>query len=382
MRFLHTSDWHLGKTLKGRSRSEEHESALAEILDIARHEKIDCLLITGDIFDSHAPPPDSERLAFDFFSELRRAGISAIIICGNHDHPRRLAAIRDILRLLDIHVRAEPARPDAGGIVEVGKTGERARVAVLPFVTIGRIEDAARLMGPEVERYQDYAERIAEMIDILCASFSAETINLLLAHLYVDGAQTSRSEREIHVAKPYAVSAQRFPSNAQYIALGHLHRPQEIAAPSRTFYAGSLLQLDFGEQDQQKRIILIDAHPKMPPAIESIPLASGRHLRDIKGTLDQIRRQASAVGNDLLRVTVVIDKPAPGIADLVHEILPNTLEVKLDYPRVEASAPVIAGTDPLELFRLFFAHHRGSEPPEPLARLFRDLYEEALNAPN
>ncbi|HEU4388832.1 MAG TPA: exonuclease subunit SbcD, partial [Blastocatellia bacterium] len=132
MRFLHTSDWHLGKTLKSRSRRDEHEAALAEILDIARREKVDCLLITGDVFDSHAPPPDAEQLAFNFFSELKRAGISAVVIGGNHDHPRRLRALEDVLRLIDIHIRAEPARPDNGGIVEIRKNGESARVAALP----------------------------------------------------------------------------------------------------------------------------------------------------------------------------------------------------------------------------------------------------------
>ena len=110
MRFLHTSDWHLGKTLKGRSRSEEHEGALSEILDIARREAVDCVLITGDIFDSQAPPPDAERLAFNFFSELRGSNISAVVIGGNHDHPKRLLAIRDVLSLLDIFVRPEPDR--------------------------------------------------------------------------------------------------------------------------------------------------------------------------------------------------------------------------------------------------------------------------------
>src|SRR5262245_2499176 len=382
MRFLHTSDWHLGKALKGRSRREEHQAALAEILDIARRERVDCLLVSGDVFDSHAPPPDAERLAFDFLSELKQAGISAVIIGGNHDHPRRLTALRDLLRLLDIHIRPEPARPEDGGIVTLQKNGELACVAVLPFVTIGRIEEAARLMGPEVERYQEYAERIGAMLAALSADFSVETINLMMTHLYVDGAQTSRSEREIHVAKPYAVSAQRFPSTAQYIALGHLHRPQELSSPSRAFYAGSILQLDFGEQDQEKRVVVIDAQPKKPAHVESIALTSGRRLRDVSGTLDQLKLHAGTFGNDLLRVTLAIDKPVPGIAGLVHEILPNTLEVKLDYPRLETAPPTIAGADPFELFRRYYAHQRGSEPPEQIAKLFHELYEEAVNAPD
>ena len=382
MRFLHTSDWHLGKTLKGRSRSDEHDDALTEILDLTRREKIDCVLITGDLFDSQAPPPEAERLALNFFSELRGLSIPAIVIAGNHDHPKRLLALKDILHLLDIYVRPEPARPSEGGVVTIERGSETAQVAVLPFVTIGRIEDAAKLMGPEVERYQQYSEKIAAMCDALARGFSTRTVNLLLAHLYVDGAETSRSEREIHVAKPYAVSPQRFPATAHYIALGHLHRPQEIAAPSRTLYAGSILQLDFGERDQQKRVVVIDAHPGKPPTIESRPLQSGRRLRDVTGTLQEIELRNGDFGDDFLRVTVKVDRPSPGIAETVRELLPNALEIHLDYPRVETQLPKIAGADPHELFSRFYTERHGAAPAEPLSALFRRLYEEALNAPD
>ena len=380
MRFLHTSDWHLGKTLKGKTRNDEYEAALCEILDIVRQERIDCVLITGDIFDSQAPPPEAERMAFNFFSELRRANVPAVVIGGNHDHPKRLLAIRDVLRLLDIYIRPEPARPGDGGLVQIEKNGERAQIAVLPFVTAGRIDDAAKLMGPEVERYQEYSERIAGMCSELSKSFSAKTVNLLLAHLYADGSETSLSEREIHVAKPYAISPQRFPSTAHYIALGHLHRPQEIAAPSRALYAGSILQLDFGEREQQKRVVIVDAHPGKPASIESHSLKSGRRLRDVSGTLEELEPRAESFGDDLLRVTIRLERPAPGIADAVREILPNALEVRLEYPRIENVPDGIAGSDPYELFSRFYAYQHGSEPPEALSRLFHSLYEEAVVA--
>jgi DNA repair protein SbcD/Mre11 len=380
MRFLHTSDWHLGKMLKGRSRTDEQEAALYEILDIIRKERVDCALITGDVFDSQAPPPEAERLAFNFFSELRSLKVPAVVIGGNHDHPKRLLAIRDVLQLLDIHVRPEPIRPADGGLVEIEKGGELAKIAVLPFVTAGKIEDAAKLMGPEIERYQEYTERISAMCDLLSKSFTKNSINLLLAHLYVDGAETSKSEREIHVAKPYAVSAQRFPSTAHYIALGHLHRPQEIHAPSRALYAGSILQLDFGEREQQKRVVLIDAHPGKPATIQDCPLSSGRRLRDVSGTLDELMTQGQSFGDDLLRVTIKVDKPVPGIADFVREILPNALEIRLDYPRMEMSPIEIAGCDPYELFTRFYRHQRASAPPDELSKLFRRLYEEDLDA--
>src|SRR5947208_2368163 len=286
MRFLHTSDWHVGKTLKTRSRHDEHAAVLNEILDIARRERIDALLLTGDVFDSPAPPPDAERLVYDLLSELCGARIPAVIIGGNHDHPRRLQAMREILHRLDIHVRPEPARPESGGVITLTLNGETAQVAVLPFVSAGRIIDAARLLDPEAERYQDYAERIGGMAAALSQSFTAGTVNLFLAHLYVDGAVTCGSEREIHVAKPYAVSAHRFPAAAHYVALGHLHRPREIPAATPMQYAGSPLQLDFGEEGQEKRVVIIDAHPGKPATVTNIPLTSGRTLRSVAGTIE------------------------------------------------------------------------------------------------
>jgi exonuclease SbcD len=378
MRFLHTSDWHLGKNLKGHARLDEHEAALSEILDIVQREKIDCVLITGDVFDSQAPPPDAERLAFNFFSKLRELSVTGVVIAGNHDHPKRLAATRDILKLLDIHIRPYPARPSEGGVLEIERNGQTAQIALLPFVTAGKIEDATTLMGPEVERYQAYSERIGAICEVLSASFSSKTINLLLAHMYVDGSETSRSEREIHIAKPYAVSPQRFPSTAHYIALGHLHRPQEINAPSRTFYAGSILQLDFGEREQQKRVVMIDARPGKPATIESLPLSSGRQLTEVSGTFDEIQARAETFGDDLLRVTLKVEKPVPGIADRVREILPNTLEVRLDYPRTDGKTEIVSSTDPVELFTQFYSRQRAVGPPDEIAKLFRTLYEEAL----
>ena len=382
MRFLHTSDWHVGKTLKGRSRVDEHEKVLTEILDITRREKVDCVLVTGDIFDSQTPPPEAERLVFNFLSELCGARIPAVIIGGNHDHPKRLLAVRDLLKRLEIFVRPEPLRPEAGGVIELSTGGETARIAVLPFVTVGKIGDAAKLLEPEADKYQEYAERIGLMAEALSQSFSPKSVNIFLAHLFVDGSLTSGSEREIHVAKPYAVSAQRFPSTAHYVALGHLHRPQDLAAPAPTCYAGSPLQLDFGEEGQVKRIVIVDAHPGKPASLASHALSSGRTLRSITGTIEELQAQAGSFGDDLLRVTIQLDKPTPGIADRIREFLPNALHVNVNVPRPaeDGSGTVASGTNPNELFSAFYKWRYQTDPPGAVARLFHDLYEEEVSA--
>jgi len=382
VKFLHTADWHLGKPLKGRSRLSEQEQVLAEILDLARRESVDCLLVSGDLFDSYIPPPEAERLVFNFLAELVGRGIAAVIIGGNHDHPKRLAALRQLLDPLRVYIRPEPARPQDGGVLELGRDGEIARIAVLPFVPERKVVDFSKLLGPEEGWHEQYGDRVSRMCELLTAGFSSSTINLLVAHLYLHGAATSGSERAIHVAQPYAVSAARLPPTAHYVALGHLHRPQEIAAPSRTVYAGSPLQLDFGEQGQQKRVVLVEARPGRPARIESLPLASGRRLRSIQGALAEIEARAADFGDDFLQVTVLTEGPAPGVSDRIRELLPNALDVRIEYPKGESpdQSAALRNLPPEEIFRQYYESHNSAPPPQALTALFRQLYEEELRA--
>ncbi len=381
MRFLHTSDWHVGKPLRGRSRLDEQEAVKHQILDIVRDEKVGCVLVSGDIFDSQAPSPDAERLVYNFFAELLARDIPAVVIGGNHDHPKRLAALRQLLDQLKIYIRPEPARPDSGGVIELTKDGEQARIAVLPFVPEKKIVDICKMMAPEDTWYAEYAERISQMCQRLSGSFSPKTVNVLMAHLFVSGAETSGTERAIHVAQPYAVSPQRFPATAHYIALGHLHRPQHIAAPSPCDYAGSPLQLDFGEQAQEKRVVIVDARPGKPAQIKSIALSSGRRLRDVSGTLEELEAQAESFGDDFLRVTVKVAAPVPGIAARIRELLPNSVDVRMDYPRSDLQEkPEVGQMPPQAVFNEFYRGAHGTVPPEELTRIFQELYDEVSHA--
>jgi DNA repair protein SbcD/Mre11 len=381
MRFLHTSDWHVGRTLRGQSRLAEQESVCVEILDIASREQIDCLLLTGDLFDSQVPTPDSERLVYQLFAELLARGIAAVVIGGNHDHPKRLAALRQLLDPLQIYIRPEPASPTAGGVIDFRKNGEAAKIAVLPFVTEKKIVDICQMMAPEENWYAAYEERIGQMCTKLAEGFSNSTVNLLLAHLYVNGSQTSGSEREIHIAQPYAVSPQRFPTSAHYIALGHLHRPQDIGAPSPCRYAGSPLQLDFGEEGQQKRVVLIEAYAGKAGKLTSIPLTSGRTLRSAEGTIEDLAKSAKSFGDAYLRVTVKTTGPVPGIADRIREILPNAIDIRTDYPRTVAPREhAHKDMAPHLLFGAFYEAQHGTSPKKELLTAFKSLYEEVTNA--
>jgi len=382
MRFLHTGDWHLGKTLRGHSRQAEHERVLDELARAAVDARVDAVLIAGDVYDGAMPPPEAEALAFDFLARLRAHDIPCVLIAGNHDQPKKLAALRGLLESLRIHVRAEPRPADQGGVVELrARDGnERALVAALPFVPERKVVDATTLLAAEQAGHVRYAERIADVLAVLARSFTPSTVNLVLAHVLVSGARFGTGERQLHLGEIYALPPERLPPTAHYCALGHLHRPQEIqGAPCRAAYAGSPIELDFGEREQQKRAVLVEARPGLPAKLEEVPLAGGRALRDLEGTLAELERAAAGAGDAWLRVTVHVQAPEAGVEEKVRRVLPNALEVRQQWPREAAAAapaPAVA-RDPQQLFAAFCRRDSGTEPRPALLELFAELHAEA-----
>ena len=385
MRFLHTADWHVGKPLRGRSRLDEHAAALEQVTRVAIEAKVDAVLVAGDLFDSPAPPPEAEKLVYDFLARLLGERIACVVIAGNHDHPKKLGALAALLEGLRIHVRPEVRPPEDGGVVALASRDgrEQARVAVLPFVPERRVVDACLVMGPENEWYNEYARRIEQILAALVRGFTPATVNLVLGHLLVDGARRGTGERELHLGQVYGVNPQQLPSVVQYIGLGHLHRPQEIMAPSKTFYAGSLIELDFGEKEQEKRVVVFEAKPGRPVAVESVAVTAGRRLRDVAGTFEDLRTTAGELGDAFLRVRVRADEPLPGLAQRVKELLPNALDVFVEHPGGgEAAVPgaegeTRVGMDPARLFDEYYRRRNQADAPDELRALFMELHDEA-----
>lgn len=390
MRFLHTSDWHLGRRLRGQSRIPEQEAALQEMMQIAKDSRIDCLLMAGDIFDSIVPGPDEQHLAFEFFRELAKARIPAVIVGGNHDHPGRMNAFGRVLELVDLHIRADTVLPDQGGIVQIAsKDGaEIAEIACLPWVSERKAREWSSLAAGVEKPYLDYADEVAKRIEQLCSGFSARNINVVVAHVMIHEAVVEQGggEREIHIGEVYAISRERLPAKlTQYFALGHVHKPQEILG-RQACYSGSLLQLDFGEAGQQKRVNIVDVAPGRPAQVESVPLTSIKQLRNVGShkegvTLEQIKEMAPEIREDYLKVFLKIDAPVPGLADQVRELLPNAVDIVVQRPETESDGePERTGTQtPAELFTDYYRQAHGSEPKEELMTLFNRLYEEVTS---
>jgi DNA repair protein SbcD/Mre11 len=383
VRFLHTGDWHVGKPLRGRSRMDEYARALGQVAGIAADRQVDAVLIAGDVFDSPAPPPEAEKLVYDFLARLVSERIACVLIAGNHDHPKKLGALASLLEGLRVHVRPEVRPPDQGGVVSLASRDgrEEARIAVLPFVPERRVVDACTVMDAEHEWFDTYGKRIEDILAALVKGLPATSVSIVLAHLLVDGARVGTGERELHLGQVYGVNPQQLPSTVQYIALGHLHRPQEVLAPAKTRYPGSLIELDFGEEEQEKSVVVLDARPQRPPGLELVPVTAGRRLRTVEGTLDDLQRLAEERSDHYLRVRVKAEAPTPGLADRVKELLPNALDVTVDHPR-DAGAQPERGKGrgrlaPAQLFAAYYEHRNQAPPPAELRKLFDAIHEEA-----
>jgi exonuclease SbcD len=383
VRFLHTADWHVGKPLRGRSRIDEYAKALEQVAQIAKDWRVDAVLVAGDVFDSPAPPPETEKLVYDFLARLVPESTACVLIAGNHDHPRKLGALATLLEGLKIHVRPEVRPPEQGGVVTLpSRDGmEEARIAVLPFVPERRVVDACTVMDAEHKWYEAYAGRIEQILKALTKDLPGSTVNIVLAHLLVDGARVGTGERELHLGQIYGVNPQQLPAGVQYIGLGHLHRPQEVLAPAKARYPGSLIELDFGEQEQDKSVVVVEAQPRKAPSIELVPITAGRRLRTVEGTLDDLQGIADDRSDDYLRVRLKAERPEPGLAERVKELLPNALDVSVDHPR-DAGVPEERGKGrgklaPAQLFAAYYEHRNQAPPPRELQQLFDQIHEEA-----
>jgi exonuclease SbcD len=387
VRILHTADWHLGRQIRGRSRKDEFEAVLAEVADIARSERIDLLLVAGDVFDSFSPDPDSEKLLYQTLERVVRDGAQVVLLAGNHDHPGHMDALAGILRLAGIHCFGSVTTDPAAARVSVPSRDrdEVARVVALPWVPERFTLDFEALAGGIEKPLNQYADRMEGLIRRLWTSPDPKAVNVFAGHMLIAGAEIGPGggERPLQIGQNFAVKASALPTDAGYVALGHIHKPQQIAAAARVEYSGSLLQLDFGEADQKRVVDLVEAKAGLPAAVRRVEIAGGRPLRNVTVRLSDLPRLAAESGDAYLKITVELDEFVPSLAQQVHDLLPNAVEVtppKLPETPAEAQEAPRRGLRPDELFARFYHSRRGTAPPEDLLRLFNLLLEEAERA--
>jgi exonuclease SbcD len=293
---------------------------------------------------------------------------------------------RPVLGQLGLHVLGLPKRPGSGGTFSLlARDGAEVRVAALPFLSHRYAVRAAEIMFHEFAQHAlDYSQRVTQIVGMLTEGFTADTVNLVTAHATLLGGRRGGGERDVQTRLDYELPAGMFPPSAHYVALGHLHRQQEIPGPCPIFYSGSPLAVDFGEEGNEPAALIVTAEPGIRADARPVPIAGGRRLRTLRGTLDQVIAEGAQAGDAYLRV-VLAEPGRAGLGDLVREQLPNTLEVLLDdahRPRPggrTGDRPSRAGRGALELFGDYLAEQNVADPR--LTALFAELLDEVAADP-
>ena len=382
MRILHTSDWHVGKVLKGRTRHEEHIKVLAQVVEIARTERPDLIIVAGDLYDTAAPSPDATRVVTRALSALRQAGAQVVAIGGNHDNGAALDALRPWADAAGVVLRGS-VRDNPDELLITGTTGggDRWQLVTLPFLSQRYAIRAAEMYElTAAEASQTYADHIARLIARLSERFTEPgVVNLLTAHLTVVGASTGGGERDAHTVMGYAVPATVFPTNAHYVALGHLHRSQQVIGPCPVRYCGSPLAIDFGEEENVCSVAIVDVSADKAARVRDVPVTAAKTLRTVRGSLEQL---ATVKLPDAWLRVFVREVPRVGVREDVQELLPNALEVRIDPDlmpdRKGAQTAQRAGRSPRQLFGDYLDSRGAGE--DGVRELFDELYDEVSSS--
>lgn len=385
MRIIHTADWHLGKTLEGRSRLEEQADFLDELCRIVEEERIDLVLIAGDVFDTVNPPAQAEQLFYESLARLADNGRrQVVVIAGNHDHPERLTASSPLAREQGIILLGLPTTEVQ--TLMVPSCGQVVCIGALPYPSEARLNELLADSLEEESLQQAYDLRIRSIFHTMAEKFSAGSVNILMSHLFVAGGLETDSERPISLGGAYTVSPASFPETADYVALGHLHRPQNVQqAKPLTRYAGSPLAYSFSEAGQAKSVTKLELEPGQKARLEEIHLASGKPLVRWKATagLPQVYHWLEEGRDREAWVDLELH-----IQDALS--IEEIQRLRKSHPGFIHIRPVFAGVDEEEgerearsnlaldeLFRRFYQRQTGgAEPEAELVQLFLELVEE------
>lgn len=284
MRFIHTSDWHIGKNLEGHSRLEEQEKFCNDFIKIVETNNIDMVIIAGDVYDTSNPPAGAETLFYKTICKLADNGNRCVlVIAGNHDNPERLSAITPLAKEQGIIILGYPLSSITKlkyngyeiveakeGYMKLDIKGEKVCVITLPYPSEKRLNDAIRGVESEEELQKTYSSKIGDIFRKLEENFEEDSINIAVSHLFVCGGNSSDSERQIQLGGSLVVDKHDLPQKSQYTALGHLHKPQKASERLNVYYSGSPLQYSVKENMYAKGANIVEIHAKENPVITPI----------------------------------------------------------------------------------------------------------------
>lgn len=311
MKILHTSDWHIGRTLYGRKRYEEFEAFLTWLAETVEKYEIVALLVSGDVFDNSAPSTRAQELYYRFLCKLAASSCRhVVIVAGNHDSPSFLSAPKELLKVLDIHVigYASAAPEDEMLVLRNAQNAPELIVCAVPYLRDRdlRIAEAGESVEDKEQKLFDgvrnHYAAVATLAEQKRTELGADIPIVAMGHIFTAGGQTVDGDgvRELYVGTLAHVTAGIFPTCYNYLALGHLHVPQKVNGSETIRYSGSPLPMGFGEAKQLKSVCKVEFHGTAA-SIQLIDVPVFQKLERVKGDWDGISYrilELSAIGSD------------------------------------------------------------------------------------
>ena len=298
MRVLHTSDWHIGRTLYGRKRYEEFEAFLTWLAETIQQNEIDALLVAGDVFDTSAPSNRAQELYYRFLCRVASSSCRhVVVVAGNHDSPSFLNAPKELLKVLDVHVVGSSTEDPEDEVLVLRNEQDAPELIVcaVPYLRDRDIrmaeagesvEDKERKL---IEGIRNHHAALAALAEQRRDELGADIPIIAMGHLFTAGGQTVDGDgvRELYVGSLAHVTAEIFPSCFNYLALGHLHVPQKVNGSETIRYSGSPLPMGFGEAKQQKSVCQVEFH-STAASVQLIDVPEFQKLERVKGDWDGI----------------------------------------------------------------------------------------------
>ena len=306
MRILHTSDWHLGQHFMGRTRQAEHRAWCDWLVQTVIEQQADALIIAGDIFDTGTPPSYAREQYNRFVVQMQDSGCQLVILAGNHDSVAMLNESKDLLAQLNTHVISSVAADLNQQVLQLKqRNGEiGAIVCAIPYIRPRDVQRSQAGQSAE-EKQSDLQQAIAEHYAQLFAKAEAlrDSLNLNVpiigtGHLTTVGVSLTESVREIYVGSLTAFPTDAFPA-FDYLALGHIHRPQKVAGLEHIRYSGSPIALSFDEGRQQKQLLCVDLDSNGLQSVEVLPIPCFQRLLSLSGSLAELEQQFAELAHEL-----------------------------------------------------------------------------------
>ena len=368
MKLLHTSDWHFGMTLGTGSYAEDQRFFLDRLYRLIREEKIEALLLSGDIYDSSVVSAEAIGLYNEAMTKLcLKLGVTVIAIAGNHDSAARLASCRELLKGAGLHITGKVERDPVPVLLDGGKVA----VYSIPFFTRDEI---TALLPEKKDQIRNTETAMLAYCDHIRGQMDESRKNIILSHSLIVGSELSESDRSARVGFATAISKDVF-QGFDYVALGHIHKPQAIENHIR--YSGSPLKYSFGaEESQEKGVVVVDTDTM---EIRFVPIALKRERRSVTGTFEELLARED-IREDYLRLYVTDQYAGLELVGQLREKFPHLLEVYGKSLTEEGELSVLTVEELEEMKEedimiRFLAENFSAEPSPEQLQLFRDVLE-------